>query len=175
MVNSNLRRDMDVMKLMMSGYKVELVNDSLAELYVELKGPPNSPYDGGIWQVHIEIPEAYPYKSPSVGFANRIYHPNVDEMSGSVCLDVINQAWSPMYDLSNVFESFLPQLLLYPNPTDPMNEEAASLLMHDEDFYEKKVKEYCAKYAKADRAATQEDAGSSSHDFNEDEYSSSEE
>jgi ubiquitin-conjugating enzyme E2 H len=32
-----------------------------------------------------------------VGFVDRIYHPNVDERSGSICLDVINQTWSPMY------------------------------------------------------------------------------
>ncbi len=29
--------------------------------------------------------------------------------AGSVCLDVINQTWSPMFDLVNVFETFLPQ------------------------------------------------------------------
>ena len=30
--------------------------------------------------------------------------------AGSVCLDVINQTWSPMFDLVNVFETFLPQV-----------------------------------------------------------------
>jgi len=43
-------------------------------------------------------------------------------------------------DLVNVFEVFLPQLLLYPNPSDPLNGEAAALMMRDRPAYEQKVK-----------------------------------
>jgi ubiquitin-conjugating enzyme E2 H len=81
---------------------------------------------------------------------NRIFHPNIDELSGSVCLDVINQTWSPMYDMINIFEVFIPQLLRYPNPTDPLNGEAAALLMREPKSYDAKVKEYVQKYASKD-------------------------
>lgn len=40
----------------------------------------------------------------------------------------------------NIFEVFLPQLLRYPNPTDPLNGEAAALLMREPQAYENKVK-----------------------------------
>lgn len=128
-----------------------------------------APFAGGQWKVHVELPDQYPYKSPSIGFVNKIFHPNIDELSGpslcicisrllspsnllsrrsgSVCLDVINQTWSPMFDMINIFEVFLPQLLRYPNPTDPLNGEAAALLMREPKSYEQKVKEHVAKYA----------------------------
>jgi ubiquitin-conjugating enzyme E2 H len=45
-----------------------------------------------------------------------------------------------MFDMINIFEVFLPQLLRYPNPTDPLNGEAAALLMREPKQYEAKVK-----------------------------------
>lgn len=53
-----------------------------------------------------------------------------------------------MYELVNIFEIFLPQLLTYPNPTDPMNGEAARLYMEDKDKYEKRVS-YLAQIARS--------------------------
>jgi len=103
------RRDVDVMKLMMSDYEVSSGDSgSVNDFYVKFHGPKDSLYEGGVWKIHVTLPIEYPYKSPSIGFCNSMYHPNVDESSGSVCLDVINQTWSPMFGTT-----------LLPLPIDP--------------------------------------------------------
>ncbi|ODH45296.1 hypothetical protein ACO22_00174 [Paracoccidioides brasiliensis] len=154
-------------RMLMSDYEVTLVNDNMSVAYpsydslltqsflstlIQADNIITAPFEGGLWKIHVELPDQYPYKSPSIGFVNRIYHPNIDELSGSVCLDVINQTWSPMYDMINIFEVFLPQLLRYPNPSDPLNGDAAAVLMRDPKKYEARVREYVAKYASKDAA-----------------------
>lgn len=164
------RAETDFMRLMASNYKVIPVRDNLSEFIVVLDGPVGSLFESGRWEVRVELPSEYPYKSPSIGFLNKIFHPNIDEKSGSVCLDVINQTWSPMFDLLNIFEVFLPQLLLYPNPVDPLNQEAAILLLKDPKQYEEKVKEYISKHSKRPLDNTAPPI-SSETDFIEEDYS----
>ena len=85
---------------------------------------------------------------------------------------------SKFVDLSNIFESFLPQLLTYPNPIDPLNGDAAAMYLHKPDDYKKKVQDYVKKYATEEALREQEahdaahlssDSESSMSDFSEDE------
>lgn len=142
------RMEKDVMDLMMSDHEVNLIDDSIQQFHVIFHGPKDTPYAGGVWKIRVELPDQYPIKSPSIGFLNRIYHPNIDETSGSVCLDVINQTWSPMFGLLNIFENFLPHLLRYANPSDPLNTDASNLMNKDETKYIETVKKYVIQYAK---------------------------
>ena len=68
-----------------------------------------------------------------------------------------------MYDLVNIFETFLPQLLTYPNPVDPLNGDAAALYLHKPEEYKAKVREYVKKYATEEALKSQENNRSSHH------------
>lgn len=165
--SSPSRKQCDFTKLMMAGYDVELKNGNTRDFFVEFLGPKDTPYEGGVFKVHVELPDQYPYVSPSIGFVNKIFHPNIDERSGSVCLDVINQTWTPLYSLVNVFEVFLPQLLTYPNPTDPLNSEAASMLMREKEKYEEKVKNYVTEHAAPKEGASTNMGGDNDDNLSE--------
>ena len=70
-------------------------------------------------------------------------------------------------DLANIFESFLPQLLTYPNPTDPLNGEAASLYLHKPDDFKTKCAEYVRKYASEDALGTMVRTQNSTDEYDE--------
>eukprot|EP01029_Cantina_marsupialis_P004212 TRINITY_DN1419_c0_g1_i1.p1 TRINITY_DN1419_c0_g1~~TRINITY_DN1419_c0_g1_i1.p1 ORF type:complete len:242 (-),score=41.00 TRINITY_DN1419_c0_g1_i1:112-759(-) len=137
----------DIQKLKRTGFPVKLKSGNMHEFEVVIEGPSETLYEGGTFNTHVILPHNYPFSSPSIGFITKVFHPNVDEGSGTVCLDVINQTWSPMFDLVNVFDTFLPQLLTYPNPTDPLNAEAATLMIRDKDRYRQKVRDYVRRFA----------------------------
>ena len=45
---------------------------------------------------------------------------------GSICLDILQNQWSPIYDISAILTS-IQSLLCDPNPNSPANSEAARL------------------------------------------------
>uniref|UniRef100_A0A3B5Q041 Ubiquitin-conjugating enzyme E2 H n=1 Tax=Xiphophorus maculatus TaxID=8083 RepID=A0A3B5Q041_XIPMA len=153
------RMDTDVVKLIESKHEVTILS-GLNEFVVKFHGPPGTPYEGGVWKVRVDLPDKYPFKSPSIGFMNKIFHPNIDE----ACLSI-----------KSIFSSFLPQLLAYPNPIDPLNGDAAAMYLHRPEDYKHKIKEYIQKYATEEALKEQEEGGgdssseSSMSDFSEDE------
>ncbi|KAH8357197.1 hypothetical protein KR084_009160 [Drosophila pseudotakahashii] len=128
----------DVNRLLASGYRTT-VDDDMANLDVCFKGPLGTAYEGGVWTVNVAMPQEYPLKAPRVRFVTKILHPNIEFTTGLVCMNVFKQAWSASYALVNIFDTFLPQLLRHPNPHDPLNHRAASIMKHSEELFREHV------------------------------------
>ena len=87
----------------------------------------------------MDFTEEYPNKPPKVKFATRLFHPNV-YADGNICLDILQNQWSPIYDVSAVLTS-IQSLLCDPNPNSPANSEAAQLLQSNKREYERRVRQ----------------------------------
>lgn len=100
-------------------------------------GPVGTPFEDGTFKLLIEFSEEYPNKPPTVRFVSRMFHPNV-YADGSICLDILQNRWSPTYDVSSILTS-IQSLLDEPNPNSPANSQAAQLYQENKREYEKRV------------------------------------
>ena len=110
-----------------------------------LMGPPNTPYDGGVFNVDLVFPAEYPFKPPKVCFITKIYHPNINS-AGAICLDILKDQWSPALTISKVLLSIC-SLLTDPNPEDPLVPSIAKLYKTNKKLYNTRAKLYTIRYA----------------------------
>tara|TARA_B100001540_G_scaffold295777_1_gene296893 strand:- start:1331 stop:1786 length:456 start_codon:yes stop_codon:yes gene_type:complete len=100
-------------------------------------GPEDTPWEGGTFKLTLQFTEEYPNKAPTVKFATKMFHPNI-YADGSICLDILQNQWSPIYDVAAVLTS-IQSLLCDPNPNSPANSEAAMLFRDSVREYNKRV------------------------------------
>jgi ubiquitin-conjugating enzyme E2 D/E len=108
-------------------------------------GPSDSPYAGGMFKLEIHFANDYPFKPPKIIFLTKIYHPNISP-SGSICLDILKDKWSPALTISKVLLS-ISSLLTDPNPNDPLVPDVADVYMKNRDQYNANAREWTLRYA----------------------------
>ncbi|KIJ64281.1 hypothetical protein HYDPIDRAFT_175636 [Hydnomerulius pinastri MD-312] len=101
-------------------------------------GPSDTPFEDGTFKLLLTFDESYPNKPPTVKFLSRMFHPNV-YANGELCLDILQNRWSPTYDVAAILTS-IQSLLHDPNPNSPANAEAAQLYRENMKEYVRRVK-----------------------------------
>ena len=99
--------------------------DSLFRWKAVIFGPDDTEWEGGVFRLILEFSEDYPNRPPKVKFLTKMFHPNIYN-DGSICLDILQNMWSPVYDISSILTS-VQSLLCDPNTKSPANNEAAEL------------------------------------------------
>ncbi|MCJ1441250.1 MAG: ubiquitin-conjugating enzyme E2 S [Stictis urceolatum] len=110
------------------------LHDDLTQLTIHLTGPQGTPYADGIWRLHLKIPQDYPKSPPKAYFKTKIWHPNVEESTGSVCLDTLKRDWQSKLTLRDILIT-ISCLLINPNPDSALNAGAGKLLQEDWDSF----------------------------------------
>lgn len=136
--------------------------DNIMSWHGVIFGPEDTPWEGGTFKLTLEFTEEYPNKAPVVKFVSRMFHPNslllnqkehthtlqpfttrhaqTVYQNGSICLDILQNLWSPIYDVAGILTS-IQSLLTDPNPASPANGEAARLYTENKREYDRRVRE----------------------------------
>ncbi len=67
-------------------------------------GPADTPFEDGTFRLVMHFEEQYPNKPPGVKFISQMFHPNVYG-TGELCLDILQNRWSPTYDVAAILTS----------------------------------------------------------------------
>uniref|UniRef100_A0A3P8TWF7 Ubiquitin-conjugating enzyme E2 C n=1 Tax=Amphiprion percula TaxID=161767 RepID=A0A3P8TWF7_AMPPE len=89
-------------------------------------------YEGLRYRLSLDFPAGYPYQAPRLKFVTPCFHPNVDDQ-GFICLDILKDKWSALYDVRSILLS-IQSLLGEPNNESPLNTAAAELWEDQEAF-----------------------------------------
>ena len=122
------------------------INDNdLFHWQAVIMGPPDSPYQGGVFFLNIHFPGEYPWKPPQCTFTTRIYHPNINS-NGTIAVDILRDQWGPRLTIDKLLLS-IQSLLTDPNPDNCLVPEIGNIYKNNRKQYEETAREWTKKYA----------------------------
>ena len=136
-------------------YSIEISDTNFYVWNILLIGPPDSPFEGGIFKCELTFTSTYPNKPPKFKFISNLFHPNI-YIDGNVCISIlhegtdewgyehISERWKPSHSVDSVLMSVL-SMLTNPNFDSPANIDASIMWRNDWEGYKKQIYKIVAK------------------------------
>lgn len=129
-------------------------DEQLTEIHVEIRGPENTPYEGGFFKLKLVVSDGFPQTPPKGLFLTKIFHPNI-ATNGEICVNTLKRDWSSELGIAHVLQ-VIRCLLIVPFPESSLNDEAGRLFMDSYEEYARRARIWTNIHAPK-RSATKED------------------
>ncbi|KAI7904004.1 uncharacterized protein BX663DRAFT_432912 [Cokeromyces recurvatus] len=118
-----------------------LDESNIYHLIGSITGPRDTPYEGGLFLLDIQLSANHPFSPPKVKFITKVYHPNVSSQT-----DVLNANWSPVMTLRTMLMS-IQALLDSPDASSPQDYQVAKVYTNDNAGFIEEAKLWTRTYA----------------------------
>jgi len=118
-----------------------------------IKGPDETPYEGGVFCAKLSFPKDYPLNPPKMRFDPPLLHPNI-YANGNVCISILHspgddpnqyesssERWSPVQNVNSILLSVL-SMLSEPNIESGANIDACKIYRDNRPVYEKTIRNF---------------------------------
>jgi len=125
------------------------IEDNMLNLEAQIQGPQDSPYEGGVYTLNIQMSDRYPLEPPRVRFLTPIYHPNIDS-DGRICLDTLKMqpqgTWSPSININTLLLT-IRVLMAQPNADDGLVPDITEEYKRDPSLWRRKAEQHTRSHA----------------------------
>ncbi|XP_071256869.1 uncharacterized protein [Salvelinus alpinus] len=103
-----------------------------------MQGPPETPYENGVFELYCQFGADYPVKPPLVRFVTPVYHCNVNSV-GRICHNIFDRNYNAHITMREILDAVYG-LLIVPEPQDPLDSILAEEYLTSREKYEEEAK-----------------------------------